>query len=154
MTYLKKRLEENGFHVEVPLLPGHGTHYSDLKTIKWEVFADYASEVFERLEKDYESVSVSGLCLGAVLSLYLGIKYGDRVKSISPISTTLFYDGWSLPYLGRFMTFFRYTPFYYTYNLPEGEPYGIKDERIRQISCQYSSAQAGAQRSECECACS
>jgi carboxylesterase len=29
------------------------------------------------------------------------------------------------------MKFFRYTPFYYTYNLPEGEPYGIKDERIR-----------------------
>lgn len=131
MNYLKKRLEEEGYHVEVPLLPGHGTHYSDLKYIKWEVFADAASASFEKLSAEYETVSVSGLCLGAVLSLYLGIKYGDKVKAISPISTTLFYDGWSLPYLGRFMTFFRYTPFYYTYNLPEGDPYGIKDERIR-----------------------
>jgi carboxylesterase len=131
MSYLKKRLEEDGFYVEVPLLPGHGTHFSDLKYIKWEVFAEAASENFERLSKEYETVSVSGLCLGAVLSLYLGIKYGDKVRSITPISTTLFYDGWSLPYLARFMTFFRFTPFYYTYNLPEGDPYGIKDERIR-----------------------
>lgn len=131
MSYLKKRLEENGFYVEVPLLPGHGTHYSDLKSIKWEVFADHASAVFERLENEYESVSISGLCLGAVLSLYLGIKYGERIKSISPISTTLFYDGWGLPSSSKFITFFRYTPAYYFYNLPEGDPYGIKDERIR-----------------------
>jgi carboxylesterase len=131
MSYLKKRLEEQGYHVEVPLLPGHGTHFSDLKYIKWEVFAEAATNSFQKLSNEYESVSVSGLCLGAVLSLYIGIKFGDKVTAISPISTTLFYDGWSLPYLARFMTFFRFTPFYYTYNLPEGDPYGIKDERIR-----------------------
>ena len=131
MAYLKKRLEEDGFHVEVPLLPGHGTHYNDLKNIKWEVFADAASKNFERLSSEYETVSVSGLCLGAVLSLYLGIKYGNKVRAIIPISTTLFYDGWSLPYLARFLPFFRFTPFYYTYNLPEGDPFGVKDERIR-----------------------
>ena len=131
MAYLKKRLEEDGFHVEVPLLPGHGTHFNDLKNIKWEVFADAASKNFERLSSEYETVSVSGLCLGAVLCLYLGIKYGDKVRAITPISTTLFYDGWSLPYLARFLPFFRFTPFYYTYNLPEGDPFGVKDERIR-----------------------
>ena len=107
MSYLKKRLEEQGYYVEVPLLPGHGTHYNDLKSIKWEIFADAASAAFEKLANEYESVSVSGLCLGAVLSLYLGIKYGDRVKAISPISTTLFYDGWSLPYLSRVNVFLR-----------------------------------------------
>lgn len=131
MNHLKKKLEEAGMHVEVPLLPGHGTHYSDLSHIKWEVFAEAASQAFLKLSEEYESVSVSGLCLGAVLTLYLGIKFKDKVRAISPISTTLFYDGWGLPYLTKYMAFFRYTPFYYTYNLPEGDPYGIKDERIR-----------------------
>lgn len=131
MTYLKKRLEENGFVVHIPLLPGHGTHYTDLINVKWETLAEAATEHFLKLHSQYESVSVSGLCLGAVLSLYLGITQKDKVKNIAPISTTLFYDGWSLPYLSRYMKFFRYTPFYYTYNLPEGDPYGIKDERIR-----------------------
>lgn len=131
MIYLKKRLEGNGFYVEAPLLPGHGTHYSDLKYIKWEEFADSVSRRFEKLKSEYETVSVSGLCLGAVLALYLGIKYKNQVHLLAPISTTLFYDGWSLPALSPLMSFFRFTPFYYTYNLPEGEPFGIKDERIR-----------------------
>jgi carboxylesterase len=131
MTYLKKRLVENGFVVEVPLLPGHGTHYTDLTKVKWEELAEAATHHFFKLKSEYETVSVSGLCLGAVLALYLGITQKEKIQSIAPISTTLFYDGWSLPYLARFMKFFRYTPFYYTYNLPEGDPYGIKDERIR-----------------------
>lgn len=131
MTYLKRHLEQHGFYVVVPLLPGHGTHYKNLNSIKWQEYADYASAAFEKLEKEFEHVSVSGLCLGAVLSLYLGIKYGDRIKNICPISTTLFYDGWSLPTLTAYIAWFRFTPFYYFYNLPEGYPYGIKDERIR-----------------------
>ncbi len=131
MKYLKKHLENNGFYVHIPLLPGHGTHYKDLVGIKWEEFAFFVTEEFLILHRQYKSVSVSGLCLGAVLSLYLGITQKEKVLSIAPISTTLFYDGWSLPALSKYISFFRYTPFYFFYNLPEEEPYGIKDERIR-----------------------
>ncbi len=133
MIYLKRKLEEKGFHVEVPLLPGHTTHYKDLKKIKWQEYLAVSKLEFEKLYDRFENVSVSGLCLGAVLSLALGIEYGNKVNAICPISTTLNFDGWGLPFIAKFMPLAPYTPLFYFYNLNECEPFGIKDERLRRF---------------------
>lgn len=133
MFYLKKKLEAVGFHVEVPLLPGHCTHYKDLKKIKWETYASIACKEFEKLKAKYEFVSVSGLCLGAVLSLYIGIRYKDQVHSICPISTTLRFDGWGLPRFSCLIWLAPLTPLFYFYNLEECDPFGIKDEKLRRF---------------------
>lgn len=131
MKVVKKELEKAGYTVDLPVLPGHGTCFSDLKKLPWTAFTDFVEERFERLREKHETVSVSGLCLGAVLSLYLGIRFGKRVAAVAPVSTTLYYDGWNLPWAGKFMKFWRYTPFYYFYNLEEKYPYGLKDDRLR-----------------------
>lgn len=132
MNYLRRSLREQGYVVEVPLLPGHCTHYSDLKNFKWRDFTSVAFAEFERLSEKHETVSVSGLCLGAVLSLCVGIRYGEKVSAICPISTTLNFDGWGLPYMARFIKYAKFTPLYYLYNVNECEPYGVKDESLRQ----------------------
>jgi len=131
MYYLKRKLMLQGFHVEVPLLPGHCTHYLDLKKIKWQEYAEVAYAEFEKLKREHETVSVSGLCLGAVLALAVGIKYGDQVHAICPISTTLNFDGWGLPFITKLIWLAPFTPFYHFYNLSESDPYGIKDEKLR-----------------------
>lgn len=131
MSYLKRKLSAKGYYVETPLLPGHCTCYKDLNNYTWQDFADVAYEKFEELYEKYETVSVAGLCLGAVLTLAIGIRYGDKVKALCPISATLNFDGWGLPKATPFMSLARFTPLYYTYELKEGEPYGVKDEKMR-----------------------
>ena len=131
MVYLRRFLQEKGYHVEVPVLPGHCTHYSQLRKLKWQDFTEAAHAEFEKLHEKYETVSVSGLCMGAVLALCIGIRYGDKVKAICPISTTLNFDGWGLPFMTRFIRFAIYTPVYFLYNVSESHPYGVKDETIR-----------------------
>jgi carboxylesterase len=131
MLYLRRELKKKGFVVEVPILPGHGTHYSDLRKYKWEDYANAAYAEFEKLYEKYETVSVSGLCMGAVLALCIAIRYGDKVNAICPISTTLNFDGWGLPYITRYISLLRFTPLYFFYNVKESEPYGVKDPEIR-----------------------
>lgn len=131
MSYIKLFLEHHGFHVEVPLLPGHGTHYRDLLDVEWHDYVVAANETFVRLKSEYASVSISGICMGALLALQLGVEHGTAVNAIVPISTTLFYDGWSLPYLARYPALLRWTPLFYFYDVKEDHPYGIKNENIR-----------------------
>lgn len=133
MHAVQRKLRARGFAVETPILPGHTTDYNDLRWVKWTELRDAAFAAFEDMLKRYETVSVSGLCLGAVLSLLIGIKYGNKVHSICPISTTLNFDGWSLPYKTRFLWIVPYSPLWFFYNIDESEPYGVKDLSIRQL---------------------
>ncbi|MCK6472407.1 MAG: alpha/beta hydrolase [Planctomycetes bacterium] len=131
MLYLRRTLQRKGFHVELPVLPGHCAHYSQLRKLKWQDFASAAQAEFEKVSARYSTVSVSGLCMGAVLALYLGIRNGCRIKSICPISTTLHFDGWGLPWTTCLIPYAVYTPLYFLYNVKESHPYGVKDENIR-----------------------
>ena len=56
-----------------------------------------STEITEHVAK-YDEVYVSGLCLGAVLALAVGIKFKEKVKGIISLSTTLYLDGWRLPW--------------------------------------------------------
>lgn len=142
MKVVKSALEKAGYAVDMPLLPGHGTHFSDLKGLPWTVYTRFVEERFEALRRQYDSVSVSGLCLGAVLALHLGIRYGRQVNAIAPVSTTLFFDGWGLPKIGKLLKFWRFTPAYYLYNLAESHPFGIKDDRLRARLVSHMSAES------------
>lgn len=131
MSFLKLFLEQKGFQVSVPVLPGHGTHYTDLKSIEWQQYAEAAKTAFLELKKSHEKVYISGICLGAVLALHLAAELGTVVEGVIPISTTLFYDGWSLPYIARFPSMIRLTPAYYFYDVKESFPFGVRDPGIR-----------------------
>ena len=49
------------------------------------------------------------------------------------LSTTLYLDGWRLPWYACFMPFGLHTIFRYYYEYPECEPYGVKNKRVREI---------------------
>lgn len=124
-------LFNNNFDIYGVCLPGHGDLQSDIYTVTCEEWMDFVSEKFENLCKKYEEVYVAGLCLGAVLSLYLAEKYGNKVKGIVSLSTTLYLDGWRLPWYSFLMPIGLMTIFRYYYTYPECEPYGVKNERTR-----------------------
>ncbi len=129
---LARKLHKNGFTVKAPCLAGHGSTVSNLKNTTWNDWYETVHGTFEELKREHETVSVGGLCMGALLALYLAYREQDRVSSVAALSTTLFYDGWSLPWYRFLLPISYYPPFRYFYSYGEREPYGVKNERMRE----------------------
>ena len=65
---------KEGFKVVTPTLPGHETTKEDMKKYKWTDWARAIEEAYDELAQQCPGgVYVSGLSLGGLLSLYLGI---------------------------------------------------------------------------------
>ena len=71
MRPLGERLAARGFAVEVPRLPGHGTHESDMARTSYAQWLAAAGEAIDRLAAKSERVVVVGLSMGAALALDL-----------------------------------------------------------------------------------
>ena len=124
-------LYNNGYDVFAECLPGHGEKFEEIYTVKYEDWLNFAYIRFEKLKSEYENVFVSGLCLGAVLALAVGIKFKNEVSGIIALSTTLYLDGWRLPWYKCFMPIALSTVLRFYYNYPECEPHGVKNIKTR-----------------------
>jgi carboxylesterase len=132
MKYLAKKLNKAGFSVKGPCLEGHCTTVKNLSKTKWGDWYGSVRESFVEMKKSSDSVSVVGLCMGALLSLHLSCEFGSEVAAVSLISTTLFYDGWSLPWYKFLLPISYYPPLRFFYSYSETEPYGIKNKPLRE----------------------
>lgn len=124
-------LYNSGYDVFAECLPGHGEKFEEIYTVKYQDWLNFAYSRFEKLKSAYKNVFVSGLCLGAVLALAVGIKYGQKVSGIIALSTTLYLDGWRLPWYKCFMSVAFITILRFYYNYPECEPHGVKNIKTR-----------------------
>lgn len=131
MKYLARRLNRAGFTVKGPCLAGHGKTLSDLKKSRWQDWYRTVADEFRELKKRHATVSVAGLCMGALLALLLSAEFKGDVAAISLLSTTLSYDGWGLPWYKFLIPLAYYTPAGYLYSFKEREPYGIKNKALR-----------------------
>jgi carboxylesterase len=64
-------LRGQGYAVEVPLLPGHGTVWQDMNATGWDDWYAELTAAFARLQKTCEQVFVFGLSMGGGLALRL-----------------------------------------------------------------------------------
>ena len=131
MKYLARQLNRAGFTVKGPCLAGHGSTLADLKKTRWQDWYQTVYETFKEMKRTHTTVSVAGLCMGALLALKLSADLEEEVSAISLISTTLFYDGWGLPWYKFLLPLAYYTPACHIYSFKEQEPYGIKNEALR-----------------------
>ena len=134
MRFVGNGLNRAGFSVLGMQLAGHCGDAADLLATGWRDW--YASVVTaaDELRQSVDKVFVAGLSMGSVLALKLAIDQPDKVDGLGLYGTTFFHDGWATPPIGRL-----------AFLLPlvdrlgmgrdrvsaETEPYGIKDERIR-----------------------
>jgi carboxylesterase len=157
MQHLGKRLQRAGYTVVIPLIPdygfaaGSGQSYRTARHERW--YAEVERH-FDELKRTHKTVSVAGLCIGAVLALRLAIARGNEIAALSLLSTTLAYDGWSLPWYRFLLPLAYYTPARYLYAYQERHPYGLKNENLqrwiaREMKVTGSSA-AGASRLSAE----
>ena len=130
MKKMGRALYDADFDVFCYCLPGHGTSPINIKTVRWEDWYSDSTVHYKELTQKYDEVFLGGLCMGAVLALTIASEFKE-VKGIISLSTTLFLDGWTIPWYNFFMPLGLYTILRYYYSFPEREPYGLKNEVLR-----------------------
>ncbi len=134
MQYLSKRLQASGFSVRVPHMQGYGYRQGakESKVGRWQDWYAELEAEFDTLHREYSSVSVGGLCIGAVLALKLAAERSEHISALSLLATTLFYDGWSIPWYRFLLPLGYYTPIGRRYAYEERYPFGVKNVRLRE----------------------
>lgn len=69
VTGWARALDAAGAHVEVPLLPGHGTRWQDLEDVTADDWRATARDTVDRLLAAHDRVVVAGLSMGGTLAL-------------------------------------------------------------------------------------
>ncbi len=136
MSYLAKVLHRAGFSVFAPHLDGYGfggdaapAGKMGVRSESWEA---QALMHFDTLRRDFSTVSVAGLCIGANIALRIAAARQGQVTALSLLATTLYYDGWALPWTRHLLPIAYYTPLRYLISFREREPFGVKNPRLRE----------------------
>lgn len=81
-------LADDGFHVEMPRLPGHGTVIGDMLPTRWRDWAGEAEGAYTRLRDRADRIVVVGLSMGGALALRLGADHPEiaGLVCINPVT--------------------------------------------------------------------
>lgn len=135
MRYLGKQLHRRGFTVYAPMLPGHGQGLKELLATRWQDWAAGVEQAYRHLQTQVEQVYAAGICVGGSLALQLAART-PALKGVTVFSTTLQYNGWNSPRyyaLAPLIPLASKIPLLRRLSFAESYPYGLKDERLRQL---------------------
>ena len=82
-------LATQGYAVEVPLLPGHGTRWQDMNETTWRDWYAEAERALDRLLAENDQVVVGGLSMGAALALMLAANRGHDVAGVISVNVSV-----------------------------------------------------------------
>jgi len=130
---LAKRLHKAGYTVRVPHFKGYGYTVGDNahSVTPWRDWRGQVMLELRNLKRQYKTVSIGGLCIGAVLALSVAEEASAEISGLSLLATTLFYDGWSIPWYRFMLPLGYFTPLRYLYAYKEREPFGLKNPQLR-----------------------
>jgi carboxylesterase len=88
MRGVAEALADAGFHVELPLLPGHGTAVDDMLPTRWADWIGEAEAAYQRVCQRATNVVVVGLSMGGALTLRLGANHPEiaGLVCINPVA--------------------------------------------------------------------
>lgn len=113
-------MQEAGYVVSAPLLPGHGTTEHDLEKTTWQEWADTVDKAYADLAERVDTIYYIGLSLGALLGLHLAASaHGERVepradsklRAMALLGTPLHMS----PFVRRIVPVVRYSPVRWIY---------------------------------------
>lgn len=134
MRYVGRGLAQAGYSVYGMQLPGHCGSEADLLRTRWPDWYKGVEEAVAEFRPKVERLFIGGLSMGAVLGLHLAALRPETVDGLLLYSTTLWYDGWSIPrsrVMLPLLPIVLRLPYGRRYRFREAFPYGIKDERLR-----------------------
>lgn len=132
LAHLAKRLQQAGYTVRVPFIPGYGVSGRLPHIRPYRDWLAAFEQEFDELRGKHRTVSVGGLCIGATLALALAAKRAKDIDALLLISTTLFYDGWNIPITRKLLPLGYLPGIRHWYRHRETTPYGIKNQRLRE----------------------
>lgn len=88
-------LNQQGYTVRVPLLPGHGTKPEDLSEIKWQQWPEKVESELEELQKNCKKIFICGFSMGGGTTLHLATKRSDEIAGIILVNPMI-----HLPFIG------------------------------------------------------
>lgn len=77
MRPLAEAMAKVGFSVELPLLPGHGTHVDDMIATRWDDWFAHVDATYAALAARVNRVVVLGLSMGGTLAAALAIAHPE-----------------------------------------------------------------------------
>ena len=86
---LGQRLAAEGFRVEVPVLPGHGTDHHDLARTRYSDWVGALERRVDHLRPRLEHLVLVGHSLGATLSLDIASRRPDDIDAVVSINAPL-----------------------------------------------------------------
>jgi carboxylesterase len=89
MRGLAEAFAAAGFHVEMPRLPGHGTHIDDMVATSWPDWYGEAEAAYQRLASRADKIVVAGLSMGGALTLRLGADHPDTAGLVCINAATM-----------------------------------------------------------------
>jgi len=134
MRFVGKGLAEAGYTVYGMQLAGHCGGEDDLLATGWRDWYQSVEVAYRRLAQHCDRVFVGGLSMGALLGLHLAANLPrNALAGLALYSTTIWYDGWNINRFQFLLPLVLRLPFGQRYSFWEEPPYGIKDERLRQV---------------------
>ncbi|MBN1883350.1 MAG: alpha/beta fold hydrolase [Deltaproteobacteria bacterium] len=94
MRFPASVLNEAGYHVRAPLLPGHGTAIADLNKTTWRDWYGEAERSFLELKKGFQTVFVAGLSMGSMMTLNLLIHHNDDIAAAGVMAPPFHFIDW------------------------------------------------------------
>jgi carboxylesterase len=145
LSRLAQDAHQEGFSVRVPLIEGYGY---GTPPRNWSDWRDQVLEHYWTCQKNFESVSVLGVSMGATLALM--VAEVENPAAVVALSAALGYDGWAIPWYHGLLAIARWIPFGSGYEYVEREPYGLKNKETRAMVARMMKSQhiseVGAER--------
>lgn len=93
-------LNECGYTVRVPQIPGHGTTWQDLNKVKWQEWPAKAERELEELLAVCDNVFIFGLSMGGANTLHVAAKNSGRVKGIVLVNPMIHIPEFAINFVG------------------------------------------------------
>ena len=82
-------LAQRGFAVEVPRLPGHGTHWREMMQTRYHDWMAETERVVTQLKSRCESVILVGLSMGGTIGLDIASRRPELCAGVVPINASV-----------------------------------------------------------------
>jgi carboxylesterase len=133
MKALARGLHAVGHTVLCCQLAGHCGTEEDILQTHWQDWRDSVVTAIDILKAECNEVFVGGISMGALLALQGARVRSEAISGVLLYGPTLWYDGWSVPKYEFILRWLINTPMGRAYRFVEREPYGLKDERLREL---------------------
>jgi carboxylesterase len=131
LQFLGRGIQRAGYTVRIPVIDGYSYGLKTKAPVKVEQWLASAKQELDQLLTECDTVSVGGLCVGAVMALRLASLEPQKISQVLSLSAALHFDGWGNPWFTPFLSWAQYVPFAGRIAIQEQHPFGLKDERMR-----------------------